>query len=980
MRFADDGPTVSLAAASDATALLTTQDAETDGDPTPSDTATADFGALFTATPVYGADGPGSTVTSYALSLAAGVSNGDDSGFDSNGAQINLFDVGGVIYGSTTNLIANAVTNAVFSLAVDSAGVVTLTQFAEIDHAVEGVTTAPFDDQLAVLANGLVSLTGTTLTTDGDGDTATDAKTIDLGGNVRFADDGPTVSLAAASDATALLTTQDAETDGDPTPSDTATADFGALFTATPVYGADGPGSTVTSYALSLAAGVSNGDDSGFDSNGAQINLFDVGGVIYGSTTNLIANAVTNAVFSLAVDSAGVVTLTQFAEIDHAVEGVTTAPFDDQLAVLANGLVSLTGTTLTTDGDGDTATDAKTIDLGGNVRFADDGPTVSLAAASDATALLTTQDAETDGDPTPSDTATADFGALFTATPVYGADGPGSTVTSYALSLAAGVSNGDDSGFDSNGAQINLFDVGGVIYGSTTNLIANAVTNAVFSLAVDSAGVVTLTQFAEIDHAVEGVTTAPFDDQLAVLANGLVSLTGTTLTTDGDGDTATDAKTIDLGGNVRFADDGPTVSLAAASDATALLTTQDAETDGDPTPSDTATADFGALFTATPVYGADGPGSTVTSYALSLAAGVSNGDDSGFDSNGAQINLFDVGGVIYGSTTNLIANAVTNAVFSLAVDSAGVVTLTQFAEIDHAVEGVTTAPFDDQLAVLANGLVSLTGTTLTTDGDGDTATDAKTIDLGGNVRFADDGPTVSLAAASDATALLTTQDAETDGDPTPSDTATADFGALFTATPVYGADGPGSTVTSYALSLAAGVSNGDDSGFDSNGAQINLFDVGGVIYGSTTNLIANAVTNAVFSLAVDSAGVVTLTQFAEIDHAVEGATTAPFDDQLAGPRQRSGDADGIGDDHRWRRRYRHRRRPDRSRRQCPLRRRRPGGRCGRGERPRGADHAGRRDGRRLRRRSDTATRRDFGGVFSLASSAYGADGAGTRRR
>ena len=39
-----------------------------------------------------------------------------------------------------------------------------------------------------------MSLTGTA-TTDGDGDTATDSETIDLGGNIRFADDGPTIDV-----------------------------------------------------------------------------------------------------------------------------------------------------------------------------------------------------------------------------------------------------------------------------------------------------------------------------------------------------------------------------------------------------------------------------------------------------------------------------------------------------------------------------------------------------------------------------------------------------------------------------------------------------------------------------------------------------------------------------------------------------------------------------------------------------------------
>ena len=675
-----------------------------------------------------------------------------------------------------------------------------------------------------MLGNSLVRLTTTAVTTDRDGDTATNSATIDLGGNIRFADDGPSVTVSAAADAGVTVVTQDQDTIGANT--DTATASFAALFTATPSYGADGPGTTTTSYALSLIA--ASGTDTGLDSNGSTIRLFNVSGVIYGSTTTNPANAVANAVFSISVNASGVVTLTQFAEIDHTTADPTPggSPFTDHLAQLANNLVRLTATALTTDGDGDTATNTATIDLGGNIRFADDGPTVTIAASADVAVTVVTQDADTIGANT--DTATASFAALFAATPSYGADGPGTTTTSYGLSLIAAA--GADSGFDSNGAQINLFNVSGVIYGSTTTNPANAVANAVFSISVNSSGVVTLRQFAEIDHTTVDPTPggSPFTDHLAVLGNNLVRLTATALTTDGDGDTATGTATIDLGGNIQFADDGPTVTVAASADAAVTVVTQDEDTIGANT--DTATANFGALFTVTPAYGADGAGTTTTSYALSLIA--ASGADSGLDSNGVQINLFSSGGVIYGSTTSNPANAIANAVFSISVNASGVVTLTQFAEIDHTTADPTPggSPFTDHLAQLGNNLVRLTATALTTDGDGDTATNSATIDLGGNIRFADDGPSVTVSAAADAGVTVVTQDQDTIGANT--DTATASFAALFTATPSYGADGPGTTTTSYALSLIA--ASGTDTGLDSNGATIRLFNVSGVIYGSTT--------------------------------------------------------------------------------------------------------------------------------------------------
>ena len=106
----------------------------------------------------------------FALSLGAGLLDGHDSGLDSNGVQINLFNVGGVIYGSTTANIADAVANQVFTIAVSGSGVVTLLQFAEIDHPIADdptPTVTPFADQLATLANGLVNLTASATITDG---------------------------------------------------------------------------------------------------------------------------------------------------------------------------------------------------------------------------------------------------------------------------------------------------------------------------------------------------------------------------------------------------------------------------------------------------------------------------------------------------------------------------------------------------------------------------------------------------------------------------------------------------------------------------------------------------------------------------------------------------------------------------------------------------------------------------------------------
>ena len=171
------------------------------------------------------------------------------------------------------------------------------------------------------------SLTATATVTDGDNDQVTATVTADLGGNIAFQDDLPSVSPVTANP-TVTLTTQDAQTDGDPTAFDTDTASFAAqmLAAVTPVYGADGAGTTVLSnFALNLL--VAAGAPSGLTSNGVPINLYSVGGVIVGSTALTAPAAATDAsvVFAISVDTLGTVTLTQQAEIDHLPESLDTS-------------------------------------------------------------------------------------------------------------------------------------------------------------------------------------------------------------------------------------------------------------------------------------------------------------------------------------------------------------------------------------------------------------------------------------------------------------------------------------------------------------------------------------------------------------------------------------------------------------------------------------------------------------------------------
>ncbi|HDY2647379.1 TPA: type I secretion C-terminal target domain-containing protein, partial [Legionella pneumophila] len=536
------------------------------------------------------------------------------------------------------------------------------------------------------------------------------------------------------------LNTQDAETIG--AASDSDSASFAAAFAVTPNYGADGAGTTVTTYALSVSA---PGVDSGLDNNGNNIYLYNIAGSVVGSTSATQAGITTgNTIFSLGVNSSsGVVTLTQHQEVDHGLPGAS-SNYAAQEAILNTGLVFLNATAVTTDGDGDTATASASLDLGGNVKFDDDGPSVTMTVSDNNVITLNTQDAETIG--AASDSDSASFAAAFAVTPNYGADGAGTTVTTYALSVSA---PGVDSGLDNNGNNIYLYNIAGSVVGSTSATQAGITTgNTIFSLGVNSSsGVVTLTQHQEVDHGLPGAS-SNYGAQEAILNTGLVFLNATAVTTDGDGDTATASASLDLGGNVKFDDDGPSVTMTVSDNNVITLNTQDAETIG--AASDSDSASFAAAFAVTPNYGADGAGTTVTTYALSVSA---PGVDSGLDNNGNNIYLYNIAGSVVGSTSATQAGITTgNTIFSLGVNSSsGVVTLTQHQEVDHGLPGAS-SNYAAQEAILNTGLVFLNATAVTTDGDGDTATASASLDLGGNVKFDDDGPTVgtiSLVADED---------------------------------------------------------------------------------------------------------------------------------------------------------------------------------------------------------------------------------------
>lgn len=193
--------------------------------------------------------------------------------------------------------------------------------------------------------------------------------TAEIGSLMNFEDAGPSATLGTPVD-TATVNTQDADTKG--TNTDSAETDFSTAFSVgSGGYDTDGAGTTTWSFSLSLN---NDGEDSLLTSNGTAIKLYVVSGKVIGSTAATAAQILPgNTIFDIAVSTAGVVKLQQFAQIDHALPGVG-SNFAAQEAILANDLVDLNASALVTDKDGDSTTATAALDLGGNVRFDDDGP------------------------------------------------------------------------------------------------------------------------------------------------------------------------------------------------------------------------------------------------------------------------------------------------------------------------------------------------------------------------------------------------------------------------------------------------------------------------------------------------------------------------------------------------------------------------------------------------------------------------------
>jgi hypothetical protein len=684
----DDQPSLELGSVNLSGLELTTFDHETSngGLSTAGGSVAAAFIAAVNAS--YGADGEGSTVIDgYALSLG-----NVEHGLTSGNVPIVFTLVDGVVIGTANG-------SEVLRIAIDATtGEVTVTQSGPVDHPAQGA------DSLSLPA-GLVSVSATVTVTDADGDTASDTLTADLGGSITIVDDVPGVELGEVDLGDLELTTFDHETasGGTSTAGGSVAAAFIAAVNAS--YGADGEGSTVIDgYALSLG-----NVEHGLTSGNVPIVFTLVDGVVIGTANG-------SEVLRIAIDATtGEVTVTQSGPVDHPAQGA------DSLSLPA-GLVSVSATVTVTDADGDTASDTLTADLGGSITIVDDVPGVELGEVDLGDLELTTFDHETASGGT--STAGGSVAAAFTAAvnAGYGADGEGSTlIDGYALSLG-----NVEHGLTSGNVPIVFTLVDGVVIGTANG-------SEVLRIAIDATtGEVTVTQSGPVDHPAQGA------DSLSLPA-GLVSVSATVTVTDADGDTASDTLSADLGGSITILDDVPNITLELGDESIGLMT-KDADTVSE---IGRDSASFAAAFViATFSHGADGEGSISWDYSLALAEGVVNGMDSGLSSGGQPIYLYLHEGSIVGSTaTQAIDIASGNTVFTISVDGDANVTLTQHAAIDH--DSADNGDYASDTVSLANGLVVLTGTATVVDADGDTASHSVALDLGDNIVFADDGPSLS---------------------------------------------------------------------------------------------------------------------------------------------------------------------------------------------------------------------------------------------
>ena len=475
--------------------------------------ATTSFANLFNAIP--GADG--ATIV-YQLSISQ---EGADSGIKDTftNSPVLLFKDGDDVVGRVGNL-------EVFRISVDpNNGEVTLDQSRAVVH---DDPTDPDEANSPVMlsSNDLIKLTATITDSDGDVDSATR----DIGNAFKFEDDGPTISVTLNDVAPDKMEVD--ETDFNIN----ATANFSDNFNILSNFGADGPGTLTSSYALTI---LNAGADSGLDDTLTNQNvlLFLNGSVVEGRTA--ISN---DLVFTVSVDNLGNVTLDGIRSVEHPNQNNN----NDAVTLMSADLIKLIRTDVIVDKDGDSAQSAAALNIGQALSFRDDGPNIDTNQTPAPVLVVDESNYLIDD--------SASFAGLFTSS--FGADGPkdvdnNDIADADAITYQLGIfAPGADSGLKDTATGENI-----LLTLEADSVVGRAGLGGpiVFTISVEkNSGLVTLNQSRAVVH--DDPNDPNEANSPAMLSEDkLINLTATIR----DGDLDSDSATRNIGQSFKFQDDGP---------------------------------------------------------------------------------------------------------------------------------------------------------------------------------------------------------------------------------------------------------------------------------------------------------------------------------------------------------------------------------------------------------------------------------------
>ncbi|KKB79369.1 hypothetical protein VW29_17555 [Devosia limi DSM 17137] len=708
----------------------------------------AGLASLFTVGGSFGADGGSDT---SALSFV-GLPTGTDAG----GLATNLSATdGGVItlfqLDATTIEGRTASGTVVFDIKIVD-GQLQTTLYKAIAHTDANQFDATATLQL-LADSGPIQLQYSVTRTDGDGDSVTEAAVVDLitsnGSYFTFDDDGPQVTASVNSAGGLTL---------DETGANFATGPISASGTAaiiTPVvdFGQDGAaGAGSISYGLSLTGSNATGFVTTIGGHAITLVSTDAATITGQYNGGQVA-------FTVEILADGTLKVTQNVALNHQQDGFTPADHDDALDL--DGLIQATVTVR--DGDGDTA--SQSVEIGDKITFRDDGPTVGAGNSAikvDEDDLRNSQSVGTsprdgtgDGSSTTLLTGAALASGDLSSVVNFGADGAavggGFSFTANALTALENLQ------LQSKGVQLSYARVGDTIIGyvdTGLGVYIPLVSRTVMSFTLESDGDFTFRLFDQLDHV---------DDDTNSENVALVSGTGSVPSidfgsiiqaTDRDGDSVV----LDGKANVVVTDDIPVLSIASTNQA--VLIDESAGLQGNDTNSAFVRGLFGALEAAESITapigyaandvsevnytfasGADEPSSVSAALELAGTGGVAAGLNA---ADGTAIYLFAEDGLIVGrlAAPDGSANPDGQVAFAIAISgntptTLGNIAIAQYLPIEHNPNG---GPDDIESL---SGKITLTVTV--TDSDGDTV--SKSVEIGGQVQFRDDAPSVTASTA-----------------------------------------------------------------------------------------------------------------------------------------------------------------------------------------------------------------------------------------